>query len=197
MRKIPCLFVRQFAGRGSAAITREVTPGCEWVLAGEGTASRKWDGTACAVIDGVLHKRYDAKGGKAPPVGAIPCQPAPDPISNHWPHWIPVDATNPADRWHVAAWRGHIQRAQTVPADGTYELIGPAIGGNPECVPDHELVRHGTETAMSVADAPRTLDRLREFLTAYFVEGIVFAHPDGRMCKIRRHDFDLPWGSRK
>ena len=52
MKKMPCLFVRQFHGRDHATLTEEVTPGCEWVLAGEGTASRKWDGTACMVRDG-------------------------------------------------------------------------------------------------------------------------------------------------
>ncbi len=59
MKKMPCLFRRTFHGHDSATLLREVTPGCEWVLAGEGIASRKWDGTACMVKDGVLYKRYD------------------------------------------------------------------------------------------------------------------------------------------
>jgi hypothetical protein len=33
------------------------------VINGEGQAFIKRDGTACAVIGGVLHKRYDAKRG--------------------------------------------------------------------------------------------------------------------------------------
>lgn len=80
MKKMPCLFQRTFHGHDSATLLREVTPGCEWVLAGEGVASRKWDGTACMVKDGALYKRYDAKRGKTPPPGAIPCG-DPDPVT--------------------------------------------------------------------------------------------------------------------
>ena len=43
MNKIPTLFVRD--PENMSRVTREVTPGCEWVLAGEGVATRKWDGT--------------------------------------------------------------------------------------------------------------------------------------------------------
>ena len=108
MRKMPCLFVREFHDPSRATITREVTPGCEWVLTGEGSASRKWDGSACAVIDRLLYKRYDAKKDrttgayKLPPRGAIPCD-APDPMTGHWPHWVLVDNSNPADKYHTEA----------------------------------------------------------------------------------------------
>lgn len=61
MIKMPCLFVREFHGRDSFTITEQVTPGCEWVLAGEGVATRKRDGTACLFSRGILWKRYDAK----------------------------------------------------------------------------------------------------------------------------------------
>ncbi len=64
MRKMPCVFVREYVSNRVADITDAVTPGCEWVLAGEGTAYIKRDGTSCAVINGVLHRRYDAKRGK-------------------------------------------------------------------------------------------------------------------------------------
>lgn len=49
MKKIPCLFVREFSGPRDSHITEAVTPGCEWVLASEGISTRKRDGTACAV----------------------------------------------------------------------------------------------------------------------------------------------------
>ena len=61
--------------------------------------------------------------------------------------------------------------------DGTYELCGPKLQGNPEGFAEHTLVRHGTE----VVDPPRTWDGLRDFLASYDGEGIVFHHPDGRM----------------
>ena len=52
MNKIPTLFVRDFGpgGRGRY-VTSELTPGCGWVLAGEGVPTRKFDGT-CMMFDG-------------------------------------------------------------------------------------------------------------------------------------------------
>lgn len=188
MKKIPCLFQRTFDGPRKATLLRDVTPGCEWVLAGEGTASRKWDGTACLVRDGVLFKRYDAKRGKAPPVNAIPCD-EPDPVTGHWPHWVPVSGTDPADKWHAAAWAS----AAADMANGTYELMGPHFNGNPEHYDSDVFRRHGDQPVA----APRDFDGLRDFLTANHIEGIVFAHPDGRMCKIRRNDFGLAWGAKR
>ncbi len=61
MKKMPCLFVRHFEGQRVTEMTRTVTTGCEWVLEGVGTASVKWDGTACLIEGGALFKRYDFK----------------------------------------------------------------------------------------------------------------------------------------
>src|SRR5262245_46364429 len=105
MIKMPCLFIREFSGRNSFVITEQVTPGCEWVLAGEGSASRKRDGTACFFKGGQLWKRYDAKKDKKtgeykpPPAGAIPCA-EPDSVTGHWPHWAPLMEH---DYWHLEA----------------------------------------------------------------------------------------------
>lgn len=191
MKKMPCLFVRVFHDRRSFTITPEVTPGCEWVLAGEGVATRKWDGTACAVIGGRLFKRYDAKKNpktgeyKMPPEGSIACD-VPDPETGHWPHWVAV-GDEPESKHHRAAWAmvGGL-------ADGTYELCGPSFNANPEDFGVNNFVRHGD----MVLDVPRAFDGLRAELEARAIEGIVFRHPDGRMCKIRRADFGLPWGAR-
>ena len=86
MKKIPTLFKRTYDGPRIKGITDEVAPGMEWVLAGEGLATVKIDGTCCAVIGGKFYKRYDAKKGKTPPPGAIPCC-DPDPVTGHWRHW--------------------------------------------------------------------------------------------------------------
>lgn len=189
MKKIPCLFVRRFHGTSRATLTEEVTPGCEWVLAGEGIASRKWDGTACMVKDGVLYKRLDCKRGKTPPPGAIPCQ-EPDAVTGHWPHWVVVDFADPANRWFTEAYD---DLCDTRLEDGTYELIGPKVNGNPERCHKHVFRRHG-DIAL---DVPRTYKGLANLLMAVRIEGIVFAHPDGRMCKIRRDDYGLPWPVRE
>ena len=87
MRKIISLFQRDYDG--DRLVRDEVVPGAEWVIAGEGTATRKFDGTCCLVRDGRLFKRYDAKQGKTPPAGFEPAQ-DPDEVTGHWPGWMPV-----------------------------------------------------------------------------------------------------------
>lgn len=190
MIKMPCLFERDFSDKRNPRLLETVTPGCEWALAGEGIATRKYDGTACAIINGDLYKRYDAKQGKDPPAGAIPCC-DPDPVTGHWPHWVKVDPRKAEDRYHAQLVYEYPCRHGSWPLpDGTYELCGPKIGANAEGLADHVLYRHGT---MVLGGVPLTFAGLREYLGANLIEGIVFHHPDGRMCKIRRHDFGWPW----
>ena len=190
MKKMPCVFVRDFDAR-PAIITAKVTLGCEWVIAGEGEATRKWDGTASMIQAGQIYARYDCKRGKAPPPSAIPCDPEPDPVTGHWPHWILV-AAQPEYRWHKEALDQWTRWWNGPPADGTYEVIGPKIGGNPENQPEHLLRRHGDEGYIAL-NGSRTQEIIATFLAENIIEGLVFHHPDGRMAKIRRGDFGLPW----
>ena len=192
MKKIPCLFVREFHDRGRFTLTRETTPGCGWALTDAGLPTVKWDGTACMVRGGVLFKRYDAKRHpktqeyKLPPTGAIPCS-DPDPVTGHWPHWIEI-GQGPEDRWFREAWEW------TRPtADGTYEFCGPPINGNPQRLTRLWFYPHGREP-VSIGE-PVSFDSIRATLELQEIEGIVFHHRsgDGRMCKIRRHDFGIPW----
>lgn len=201
MKKIPCLFQRDFSNRKRPVLLRDVTDGCEWVLNGEGTPTRKRDGTACMVAGGKLYRRLDVRKGRPTPEGFVPCEPAPDPITGHWPGWIEVD-DGPADKWHREAWTGlrAADGSRFRPAkldwqgkpisNGTYELCGPWIQKNPEKFAEHVFVRHGAEVIDYV---PLTFDLLRFFLECFDGEGIVFHHPDGRMAKIRRDDYGLPW----
>lgn len=203
MKKIPSLFERDFSNRPALAYN-EVTPGCEWVLRGEGSASIKHDGTACAVIDGVLYKRHDIRPTKsarrrlrrrkidvyAPadfkqaPAGAVLCNDAPDVTTGHWPCWIPV-GDEPESHRHRDGW----ENSGPLP-DGTYELVGPKIDKNAEKQDQHVLWAHGKD---AVYPPQRTFAGLRDWLAHMAIEGIVFLHPDGRMCKIKRRDFGLPW----
>ena len=74
--------------------------------------------------------------------------------------------------------------------DGTYELVGPKVNGNAERFDEHRLLRHG---ASAIGDVRRTFDDLRAFLGQTPIEGLVFAHEDGRTAKIRRADFGFAW----
>lgn len=190
MKKMPCLLERDFSDRRHPKLLDTVTPGCEWVLAGEGKATRKWDGTACLVRDGQLFKRFDAKRGKAPPAGFEAVQ-DPDPVTGHWPGWVPIDLINPdsGDIWHALTWW---QNVSNIP-NGTYELVGPRVNSNNEQEKRHMFVPHGAEV-LYVAD--RSIAGIRVFLEQTNIEGIVFWRSNDVDCekvKIRRDDFGLPW----
>ena len=186
MKKIISLFKRDYGGespkgKGDRLCYDEVVEGAEWVAAGEGAATRKWDGTCCMIRAGRLYKRFDAKHGKTPPSGFEPAQ-EPDPITGHWPGWIAV-GDGPEDRWHCEG----LANTEGQLADGTYELLGPKVQGNPECFIKHMLVRHGTEELL----APRGFDALRGFFADNDMEGVVWRHPDGRMVKVKAKDFGI------
>lgn len=180
MKKIISLFQRDYDG--DRLVMPLIVEGAEWVRNGEGVATRKFDGTCCMIRGGKLFKRYDVKKGKSPPEGFEPAQ-DPDATTGHWPGWVPV-TDGPQDRWHREAMSPHFE-------DGTYELCGPMINGNPEGLSTHLLIRHGEFT---FTGEPRTFYELREWLPAQNIEGLVWHHPDGRMVKIKTKDFGLKRG---
>lgn len=185
MKKMTTLYKKDPANLGR--VTSEVDPINDWVFT-DGLATRKHDGTSCAIIGGLLYKRYDSKinrkTGKRKPVpdGAIPCQ-EPDNKSGHWPHWVRCDPANPADKWHYEAF------GLSVFEDGTYELCGPKVNGNPENLSFHQLVKHGS---VRVGLVDISFEGIGGYLATHDIEGIVFHHAtDGRMCKIRKSDFGI------
>lgn len=175
MHKIPTLFRRN---DDDHLVRDEVTPGCEWVLAGEGRPTRKFDGWACMVRGGWLFKRREYREdatipGEFEPSGGI------DPIAGKIYGWLPV-GDGPDEKWHRAATLYGL-------ADGTYELCGPSVQGNPEGFSRHVLIRHGS---FLLDVNPRTYEDIgRYFAQAPPIEGIVWHHPDGRMAKIKVKDF--------
>lgn len=185
MKKIPTLFEREFDNHRIVGITDKVTAGCEWVLEGKGDATIKFDGSCTAIINGEFYKRYDAKKGKTPPLGAIPCC-EPDPITGHHPHWLKVDENNPSDKWFVDAYKNTPNVV-----DGTYEAIGVHFQGNPYNLVEDMLVPHGK----SVVYMPRTFEGIKQYLTEHYIEGIVFWLDGEPRCKIKRSDFGLEWGA--
>lgn len=214
MKKTPSLFKRDYAV--TRKVYDEVVEGSEWVIAGEGVATRKWDGTCCLVKDGKLFKRYDRKltkeankrlrdketgqltaspvfeDFKPAPEGWEPAEETPNAHTGHWPGWVLVTADDPSSKWHWAAWEAWHDGRQSslghpsIVPDGTYELCGPHFQGNPEGFEEDVFIPHGVD----VVHAPRTFDELRDFLGARpHMEGIVWHHDDGRMVKIKRGDF--------
>lgn len=186
MKKIVSLFQRNY--EGDYKVRNEVVPGAEWVINGEGNATRKWDGTAILIKDGKVFRRHGAKKGKKVPPNFVPAQPEADPLTGFWPGWVP--ANDRASLYILeAVEKAALEYPQGIP-DGTYEACGPSIGGkhgaNPEDLAEHILVHHGEDV---VVDCPRTFVELMEYLRNRPIEGIVWHHSDGRMVKIKKSDF--------
>ena len=73
--------------------------------------------------------------------------------------------------------------------DGTYELCGPKVQGNPERLGRHFLVAHAT--ADRLADCPRDFEGLKAYLAGHDIEGVVWHRENGEMVKIKKKDFGL------
>lgn len=186
MEKIPTLFVRKYENGKSIGVSNEVTKGLEWVIEGKGVATVKIDGSCCCVKEGEFYRRYDAKKGKTPPVGAIPCC-KPDSITGHWPHWLKVGREDKGAMWHLAAFDnsgGHNLK------DGTYEAVGPHFQGNPYGIERDILIPHGT---MVLEGVERSYEGIRNYLEKENIEGIVFWLDGKPRCKIKRTDFGYKW----
>ena len=199
MTKIPTLFVREYPapmprkgpesagalklGGNRAYVIDEVTPGCEWVLAGEGVPTRKYDGS-CMMFDGTnWWARREIKVGKDAPANFVAVET--DETTGKTVGWEPVEQSGFA-KFVAEAIAGEDFQV------GTYELCGPKINGNPEKFDMHVLVPH--DRAASVPDPlTRSYDSLRYLLTDnYPDEGIVWHHSDGRMAKLKVRDFPVP-----
>lgn len=193
MKKIPSLYKRDY--EGNRQVYDDVVPGCEWVLDGEGVATLKLDGSACMYLGGIWYKRYDRKRNrktgkyKDAPLGWVGCENEPNEHTGHWPGWLPVDNDNPADKWHVEA----MGNLQAHPIDGaTYELVGPKVQGNPYGYSEHLFMKHGG-VIVDGGLFDLSFESIKTYLRSCVVEGIVWHHPDGRMCKIKRRDFGFKW----
>lgn len=200
MEKIPTLFVRQRLahmarsgpelpgalklGGDRRYVTPEVTPGCEWALEGEGTATRKYDGT-CVMFDGRWWARREVKADREAPEGFVAL--STDEVTGKTVGWEPVEQSAYA-RFALEA-IAYCWPDDRAPAEGTYELVGPKVNKNPERYVKHVLVAH-LYAEVVTSDYPQTFESLRARLTSGFpYEGIVWHHPDGRMAKLKRRDF--------
>lgn len=180
MKKIPTLFVRDFDNNPKYVIN-EVTPGCEWVIDGEGVATRKWDGT-CVMMsdDGSWYARREVKAGKEAPPRFIVEEV--DETTGKAVGWEPMEQSGFAKFHHEAL----LYDPGRLYEPGTYELIGPKINGNPEGYAFHFLMEHDTSERI---DVPRDFDGLAAWMSHTDVEGIVWHHEDGRMVKLKHRDF--------
>lgn len=196
MRKVPTIFVRDWGGElghPGRHVVSVPNPECAWVFAGQGLPTRQLDGTCCLVDDGDLFRRHEVRFDKKKnrlreaPEGFVELER--DEETGARVGWVAV-GNGPEDRWHREGW----EAAQVgVIADGTYELVGPQINGNPEGYAANILIAHADCGDMLDQDdlPPRDYDGLCAWFTAHDVEGIVWHHPDGRMGKVKGRDFGV------
>lgn len=188
MRKIPTIFKRN--PDSMKDLLNEHHPACEWVFSGEGTLTRKYDGTCCMIKDGRLFKRREVKKGKPDPLDFILADH--DKITGKRVGWVPLVKGRKDDRWYWEAFREAMDRNSGIVPDATYELVGPKIQGNPEGYTSHVLIAHaGLSTELFIPDFELTMSGIKTALQDLAVEGFVWHHPDGRMAKIKKRDFGL------
>ncbi|MFJ8345096.1 hypothetical protein ACIQ9J_01710 [Streptomyces sp. NPDC094153] len=180
MQKIPTLFIRNPDDRRH--VLPEVTPGCEWVMDGYGTATRKYDGT-CILLDesGEWWARREVKPGKTTPPNYAPIEH--DEVTGKTVGWEPITQSSFA-KHHAEA-----TEIRSNWPHGTYELCGPKVNGNPEELERHTLIRHATAEVVDAGLDLRTFDEIANFLARHKWEGLVYHGPDGRMAKIKARDF--------
>lgn len=171
MQKIPTMYPRDEAKKG-----HPVMPGvkleCAWVEAGEGVATRKFDGTNVKIEGGKLFKRQKPKTGDYDEAA-----------------YVEAKRDDPSDKYIFEGFDCHPEKK-----DGIYEAVGPKIQGNPEAIPSHMIVPVAPfHKSLELIVTDRTFDGLKNYLERNRIEGIVFHHPDGRFAKIKRRDFGLPW----
>jgi hypothetical protein len=178
MKKIPTIFDRDWDGDRSKVVNKPHSD-CSWVFEGQGVATRKYDGTCCLIKDGLLFRRREVKRGKPDPENFVLAMQ--DETTGKRVGWVPV-TSDKGDQWHREAFDDCNRH------DGTYELVGPKVQGNPEKFDTHVLIDHDDAERF---DAPTEFDSLRDWLADKDIEGLVWHHPDGRMAKIKLRDFGL------
>jgi hypothetical protein len=183
MEKIPTIFDR---GDGFD-VTPRVRAGCEWVFAGEGSATEKLDGmnVRLTIRSGNLvrveKRRNPSKVQKK------------QGIVDGW--YVDASEFGPEDKWVFEAARSTDVKDWP---DGEHacEALGPSIQGNPLGLSRHVCLPFNVQAPV-YPEAPRTFEGLKAFLRdlestfspGHLAEGIVFHHPDGRRAKIKRKDF--------
>lgn len=189
MKKIPTAFIRVFDDHHRIIEVKPIftNEDCRKAVL-YGIPTVKFDGAACAVINGELYKRYDCKN-KSVPAGAVLCQDAPDEITGSFPVWVKCSRDNPQDKWFFAAfdeYKGCINHPIQ-----TFEAIGRHFNSNPyRFISNDYLVKHG---ATIINDDLHDYYKIKDFLENNILEGIVYWLNDEPVCKIKRSDYGFEW----
>lgn len=182
MKKIPTLYRRDWESL-KATVLPEVTPGCEWVIDGEGVPYVKLDGLPVLMKNERIYRRYVVKKGMD-----IPARFTLEDVDDRTGEkigWMPVKREPIYRRYwsafdKMAAWE-----------DGTYEIVGPKIGESDEGHSTIIAINHDSPELILDDTPPTSFIELKMWLLPRYIEGIIWKHPDGRMAKIKKKDFGL------
>jgi hypothetical protein len=193
MKKIPSFFIRKTGS--SLANVECVNAECSWVLDANVPmrVTVKRDGTPMLLMDRQWYQRRVIKTGNGGvierPDGFHPAQPAAGYDQENgqweWPGWVPLSAQ----------YKPYLEEAgyADISVEGTYELCGPKINGNPERLKKHTLFWHGSEEISLSPLLTRSKDLVIDIVKLTRHEGVVLYANDGRMAKARRREFGFDW----
>ncbi len=184
MDKIPTIF-----DRGSDfKVVNRVRNGCEWVFAGEGSATEKIDGTNIRLT---VRSGHVVRVEKRRNPSKVQKQQG---IIDGW--YVDADEFGSEDKWIFDAAKS-TDISGWPDGEHSCEAVGPNIQGNPLglekhlCVPFNLIIPRYDEIPRSYESLKDTLTRLESLYSpGHVAEGIVFHHPDGRRAKIKRKDFN-------
>jgi hypothetical protein len=187
VHKIPTLFRRD--SNDMKHVLRDVNPHCEWVLAGEGVATAKVDGT-CVKLSFAREwwARREVKKDGTPPAGFVAVEH--DSATGKTVGWERAEQSSFAK--FLAEAVANADRGGVILAPGTFELCGPKINKNPVRLPEHRLLTHGS---IILSVPALDFDSLKEFLTdpEFGYEGIVWwrepGNPKSEHAKLKVRDF--------
>lgn len=189
MFKIPTLFDRDWDQ--THQVIDRILPENNWVLQ-IGLPAIKFDGLTVLVDQGKIYKRIILGKSERTPNGFIHIET--DYKTGKYFGWIPFMADTREDTYLAEALTTFIiTHGIHMPGDGTWELVGPHIRGNPYKLEAHELRSH--EIYINNDLPVMTFQGIQIWLENHPQhEGIVWHHPyDYRMAKIKRLDYGLRW----
>lgn len=184
MNKIPTVFLRD--PENMSRVLDEVNPECQWVIDGEGVATRKYDGT-CVMRDGEgkWWARREVKADKNPPPNYLAINY--DENTGKTIGWEPIEQSSFHKVW-IDATINHVEPENA----GTYELVGPRVNGNPEGYDSHRLIPHAEAEVLEGGSGPHTPEIIKNLVDKtvrhFGWEGLVWHHSDGRMAKLKVRD---------
>ena len=188
MKKIPTVWQRDPHQR--RFVVPHATPGCEWVLLGEGVPTRKYNGTHVAFDGERWWARREVKGNQKVPDTFVLVER--DEVTGHLFGKVPVQESAfyryVLEALEAGKWSGPPEQAHDW-TPGGYELIGPKINGNPEKAPRHMLIKHSEAEVLREDKDVRAFDLQEHAFPTLGWEGVVYHHPDGRMAKLKTRDF--------